>query len=251
MKITKEGGFHKGHGGYGAYSAPRNFVFWDMLHNYRGRIDEAFMQMILRFPGNPPPWPPASGWNAKICRPTNSWISVVVPDDGDEGYVHICTGPAGRVIQSSTASDGSPMLSNYQYIDGTHTFFTLRLKQDPKSVVKEAKKDAKNSLAAAYKEFMQVTPKDDPSYSTLQKLYSTANVEYYRGNLAWNKARTTSGRESIAWMAKAATGYTRCQARATEVYEALVPPATSPSDLGLKPFGGDWATWETEVGSPK
>ena len=57
--------------------------------------------------------------------------------------------------------------------------------------------------------------------------------------------------EMINDFAKATTAYTRSQAHAMQVYEALVPPSTSPADLGLKPFGADWATWETKVGKIK
>jgi hypothetical protein len=80
MKVTKKGEFIKKHGGYGNYAAPRNLILWDLLSNYHGEITVDFVKMILRFPGNPPPSPPASGWDAKICRPTNSWVSVAVPD---------------------------------------------------------------------------------------------------------------------------------------------------------------------------
>ncbi|MFO7867311.1 MAG: hypothetical protein R6V02_10965 [Candidatus Aminicenantes bacterium] len=55
------------------------------------------------------------------------------------------------------------------------------------------------------------------------------------------------GNEALAQLAEAATCFTRCQAHALQVYEALVPPPTSPSDLGLLPFGGDWALWETRI----
>ena len=247
MKMTKEGGFIKQHGGYGAYSAPRNLVLWDMLHNYHGLVDVEFIKMILRFPGNPPPYPPDGGWDAKICRPTNSWVSVLQPHDGDEGVAHICTGPAGRVIHASMASSGEPMRSNYQYIDGTHTFYKLHLTKNPKAVADLAKKDAKDALAAAYKEFMQWTPKN-PGFGALNQIYSSANAEYYRGNLALNKALLSGGNDALAQFARAATAFTRCQARAIQVYEAFIPPATSPSDLGLKPFGGTWAEWETNVG---
>ncbi|MBN2415724.1 hypothetical protein JXO52_07770 [bacterium] len=247
MRVTKEGGFIGGHGGYGAYSAPRNQVFWDMLHNYAGDIDREFMKMILRFPGNPPPWPPANGWSAKICRPTNSWVSVSEPDDGDEGCVHICTGPAGRVIHSSIAFSGEPMRSTYQYIDGTHTFYTLRLKTDPLQVSEAARGDAKRSIARAYREFMQLTPRD-AGYGVCKALFGEANREYYRGQLALNKAQLASGRDAVRLFSEAATGYTRAQAKAEALYEALVPPPSSPSDLGLRPFGGDWAKWETESG---
>ncbi|MFC2117017.1 C45 family autoproteolytic acyltransferase/hydrolase [Bacteroidota bacterium] len=244
MKVTKEGDFIKKHGGYGAYSAPRNLIFWDLLNNYHSEIDVEFMKMILRFPGNPPPYPPEEGWDAKICRPTNNWVSVLLPDNGDKGIANVCTGPAGRIIHSSTASSGEPMRTNYPYIDGTHTFFKIRLAANPKAVVEQAKTDAINEIATAYKEFMKLTPLND-GYGELQKIYSKANREYYQGNQLLNEALLASGNESLILFSKAGTAYTRSQAHAAQVFEALVPPATSPSDLGLKTFGGDWGIWET------
>jgi len=246
MKVTKKDDFMGKHGGFGSYSSPRNMMFWDMLHNYHGQVDVEFMKMMLRFPGNPPPYPPASGWDAKICRPSNGLVSVVLPNDGDEGVVHICTGPAGRVIHSSIASDGNEMRSSYQYINGTHTFYRLCLAADPKAVIDQAKKDAKNDIATAYNEFMQLNLRD-VGYAVLNDIYSKANAEFYQGNLAFNKALLSNGNEALHYFARAATAYTRSQAHAMQVYEALVQPPTSPSDLGLKLFGGDWATWETKT----
>ena len=247
MKVTKEGGFIKEHGGYGAYAAPRNLMLWDMLHNYHGSVDVEFVKMILRFPGHPPPYPPEGGWDAKICRPTNSWVSVAIPDDGDKGVAHICTGPAGRVIHSSMASNGEEMRSTYQFINGTHTFFKLRLAADPLAVVKDAQKSARDCIATAYGELMHLDL-TSPGYPALNELYSLANSELYMGNKAFNKARLADKNEQLVLYSEAATYFSRCQAHALQVYEALVPPPTSPSDMGLRPFGGDWAEWETDVG---
>jgi hypothetical protein len=250
MAPTKEGGFIKQHGGYGAYAAPRNLMLWDMLHNYHGLIDVEFMKMMLRFPGDAPPNPPEGGWDAKVCRPSNSWVSVLLPDDGDEGVAHICTGPAGRVIHSSTASDGEKMHTSYPYIKGTHTFYTLTLAATPKKAVRAAQKDASLCIARAYKELMHLNF-TDTGYAALDELYSLANAEYYQGKVFFNKGLLAIGHNTFFYFAKAATCFTRSQAHAQQVYEALVPAPTSPSDLGLKPFGGDWATWETEVGPAK
>lgn len=247
MMLTKEGEFIKKHGGYGAYAAPRNMMLWDMLHNYHGQVNVEFMKMMLRFPGDVPPNPPDGGWDAKICRPSNSWVSVLLPDDGDEGVAHICTGPAGRVIHSSTASDGNEMRSSYPYIDGTHTFYKLTLADSPKAAVEAAKKDASANIAAAYKKLMYLNFAD-PGYAPLNELYSQANIEYYQGKAYLNKGLMASGNEALYFLAKAATSFTRSQAHALQVYEALAPAPTCPSELGLKPFGGDWATWETRVG---
>lgn len=248
MAVTKQGGFIDGHGGYGAYAAPRNQVFWDMLHNFHGLIDAEFMKMILRFPGSPPPVPPEGGWNAVICRPTNSWVAVLEPDDGDEGRAHICTGPAGRVIHSSTAFDGSTMHSAYQYIHPTHTFFTLHLKSGPAAVTAQAQKDARGAMAAAYKAFMLVKP-DDSSYAVCEGLHTDANRAYYTGKAAMNRALQAQGRDAVLLFSQAATCLARCQVKAARLLEVLAPPPTSPSDLGLRPFGGDWASWETKTGT--
>jgi len=246
MKVTKEGDFIKDHGGYGAYAAPRNMMIWDMLHNYHGKIDVEFAKMILRFPGSAPPEPPKGGWDAVYCRPSNLWTAVALPHKGDQGLAHICTGPAGRVLHSSTASDGSVMRTAYSYTQGTHTFFQLRLAESPKALVEEAQNKAKENIAQAYSELMHLTHKD-PGYSSLQGTYGQANAEYFKGRLAFRRAQLAQGNEALAHLAEAATYFTRCQAHARQVYEALMPPPTSPSDLGLLPFGGDWALWETRI----
>jgi hypothetical protein len=144
------------------------------------------------------------------------------------------------------ASDGGDLLSNYQYIDGTHTFYRLRLASDPKAVIDQAKEDAYEDLATAYKELMQLNYRDS-GYAALEDLYSLANAEYYRGNIAADRALLSSGNDALKLFGKAATQYTRAQAHAMQVHDALVPQPTSPTDLGLQPFGGDWATWETTV----
>jgi len=247
MKVTKKGGFIGEHGGYGAYSAPRNHLFWDMLHNYHGNIDEDFMKMILRFPGNPPPVPPSGGWSAKICRPSNSWVAVAVPDDGDRGYAWLCTGPAGRVIHSSMAFDGTTMRTNYLYPGGTHTFYQMHLAKNPDSSTRLAKGSAADAIATAYEKLMDLKY-TDPGYAALERIHDRAVSEYFQGNAWYHRWASRPGNRPLQWLSKAATLYTRAQAHARQVFEALVSPPTAPSDLGLKPFGGDWAEWETQTG---
>jgi len=246
MKPTKKGEFVKQHGGFGVYASPRNMMIWDMLHNYHGLIDEEFAKMILRFPGSPPPDPPKGGWDAMFCRPTNLWTAVVLPDKGDKGTADICTGPAGRVLHASKASDGSTMQTAYKYTAGTHTFFRLQLASSPKDMVEAAKKTAVKDIAAAYSKLMYLNFTDS-GYTALNKQYGQANTEYFLGRNALNKALLCIGDKALAYFAKAATAFTHAQAHAKQVYEALTSPPTSPSGLGLKPFGGDWATWETRI----
>lgn len=250
MKPTKEGEFIGAHGGYGAYSAPRNKFIWDMLYNYHGVIDIEFAKMILRFPGSPPPYPPQEGWDAVFCRPTNLWTAVALPDNGSSGKAYICTGPAGKILHSSIASDGSRMQTAYKYISGTHTFYSLHLTEDPISMAATAHDTAENDISEAYSQLMLLDD-SDPGYFGLNSLYGMAVREYFEGINFLNKARLIEADESLFYLSKAVTSFTRSQAHALQVYEALVPQPTNPSDLGLKPFGGDWAEWETRVGHKK
>lgn len=250
MKVTKKGDFIKEHGGYGAYAAPRNKVFWDMLNNYQGNVDVEFMKMILRFPGNPPPYPPGGGWDAVICRPSNSWVSVLIPDDGNKGIAHICTGPAGRVIHSSRSASGRTMRTNYLIPEGTHTFFTIKLAENPGAVIRDSRRNTRNDIASAYEKIMGMNY-TDTGYNALNRIYNIAVSEYYEGNSFSHKAVLADGNEALEYFSKAATSYTRAQVHAMQVYEAVSPAPTSPTDLNLKPFGGKWAKWETRVGKSK
>jgi len=250
MSVATRGDFVGEHGGYGVGASgevhgdtaiPRNMLFWDMLHNYHGHVDTEFMKMILRFPGDGPPYPPAGGWETKVLRPFSSRVAVALPDDGDEGVVYVCTGPAGRVIPTTKHP------AAYPFIAGTHTFFKLTLAASPRDVVAEAKAAAKDEIASAYGAFMGMNY-TDVGYAPLNELYSVANKEYYQGNNFYAQGVLSSGHDANFNLARAVTAYTRAQAHALQLYEALNPAPTSPSDLGLRPFGGDWATWETKVG---
>ena len=250
MKVTKEGEFQGAHGGYGKYSAPRNRMIWDLLHNYSGSIDVEFAKMILRFPGAPPPYPPAGGWEAMFCRPTNLWTAVVTPADGDEGVARICTGPVGRVLNGSIAGDGSAMDPTYRYAAGTHTFYRLQLAKGPMEMVKAARKAAEEEIANAYGKLMFLNYRDT-GYAGLRELYGKSVAEMFEGRNEFNRAVLTEGNRALGLYARAASLYARAQAHAREVYEALEPAPTDPTGLGLRPFGGSWATWDTAVGKAR
>ena len=122
--------------------------------------------------------------------------------------------------------------------------------RDLSSTLLAAQKEASINIATAYKKLMYLNF-TDTGYAALNDLYSLANAEYYQGKVYFNKGLLADGNDVLFWLAKAATSFTRSQAHAHQVFEALVPAPTSPSDLDLKPFGGDWTTWETNVGKVK
>jgi hypothetical protein len=161
------------------------------------------------------------------------------------------------VLHASIAGDGSVMRPTYRYAAGTHTFYRLRLAKGPMEVAEAAKKAAEEEIATAYGKLMGLNYRDT-GYGDLKELYGKAVAEMFEGRNAFNRAviemETAGGsageakNRSLALYGRAASLYTRAQAHAREVYEALVPAPTSPLGLGLRPFGGPWATWETAVG---
>jgi len=213
-----------------------------MFDRYHGKIDLEFVKMMWRVPGKPPPYPwdkkcreayyatQGEGWDPKIGSLYNERIGIALPDDGDEGVMYICAGPAGRVTHPYIPSGG-----NYYQISGTHTFYQLALDSTPSKVVEAAKKAAHACIAEAYHELMWLHY-TDTGYAALNDLYSIANAEYYEGINWTTKASLASRNEVLLYFGKAATAFTRSQAHAKQVYHALVPPATYPEDLDLKPY---------------
>jgi hypothetical protein len=243
MSVTKEGDFVGKVGGYGAMdSVHRNMLLWDMLHNYHGQIDDEFMKMILRFSGDGSPHPATGEWQTKVLKPSNSLVAVLMPDDGDEGVVHINEGPAGRVAPATIDPEG--WRGAPYYIDVTNTFFTLKLAASPREVVLAAKLAAHERISSAYAALMPMRL-TDVGFKPLHDLYVLAMNEYGQAATFLNKGTLSGGHEANFYLARAATAYARAQVHASQLTEALAPPPTTPSDLGLKPFGGDWATWET------
>ena len=170
-----------------------------MLHKYQGDIDLDFAKMMWRFPSEPTPLPcddecyeayyatQGEDWNQRICNLDTRFITLGLPDDGDEGKMYICTGPAGRVAYFMVPSGG-----DYYQIAGTHTFYQLALASSPYSVVSAAKTEAHHCIAEAYHELMWLNY-TDTGYAGLNELYSLANAEYYEGVNWTNKGRSASG----------------------------------------------------------
>jgi hypothetical protein len=104
---------------------------------------------------------------------------------------------------------------------------------------------AQHDLHYANQELRKLTYWDTP-YVPLDEIYNKAATEWFKGGYYQSLALKTTGNEYIYNLSKATRAFTRCQAFARQVYNALVPPATSPEDLGLRPWFGDWGEWATK-----
>jgi hypothetical protein len=233
----------------GINSIPRNLEMWNMLNNYRGKVDVEFARMMWRFPGDPPPYPLnynaakafhetlGKGWDQKICNQDNAFIGIGLPDDGDSGIMYVCTGPAGRM-----ANPLGPLDGDWYQVNGTHSFYKLFLAATPAAVVGHAKETAHDYIAEAHRGLRELTY-SDIAYVPLKELLATATSEYFCASNAYNKGLLADGDAAMRYLASALTGYTRAQAHAKQVRNALSPPPECPEDLGLRPYGGAWGSW--------
>ena len=63
-----------------------------------------------------------------------------------------------------------------------------------------------------------------PGYAELKRMYNEASTEYYRGQHLLNKAILSKGRDAILFYSRATSQFTRAQAHAMQIFEALNSP---------------------------
>jgi hypothetical protein len=220
-------------------SVRTNQTMYNMFREYQGKVDLNFAEMLWRFTGVMPKDPfstteyratKALAWETP-GNLGNGSVNLYTPDNGSNGVAYMCYGPLQRI--------GSPYEpgpdDDYYEIGNTHTFWAVALADNPADSVQSARYTARFDLAKAYQQLMWLNYRD-VGYEGLQALFDTATSEYYSGANWKSRADLATGNDKIMYLAEALTAYTRCQCHAQQVYEALFKPATTPSDLGLKPY---------------
>jgi hypothetical protein len=242
------------HGGFNMddmMSVRRCLFAWNMLHNYHGEVDPEFAKMMYRMPAPPPDYPTleeaeigiqenyGAGWNSYIGSLSNGVGAVMLPDDGDNGLYYAASArTVGRQAQPLTKGD------YFFHIAPTNTYYQLKLASNTTDIVMAARQRSQYDLYAAHNELRKLTYADC-AYAPLDEIFNKAATESQKGDYYFELARGTKGNESLYNDAKALRAFTRCQAYANQVYEALVPPADNPTDLGLREWFGSWGQWES------
>lgn len=248
-------------------SVQRNLGLWNMLHNYKGEVDIKFGEMMWRFAGKKPDYPTleeaeaayyktlGEGWDSHMCYSLNHVIANMLPDNGNEGLYCVTDGCPARVTWPARATIWEPFSSGHTYrIAPTYSFYELKLTSSPKEVLVAAKRRAQYDLYDANRELVKLDYKD-VAYAPLEEIFNEAVSEWDRGlwyEGEWQvnspaRAANSTGNEYVYYVAKALRGFTRCQALAKKVYQALVPPATCPEDLGLPAWFGNWGEWAKQI----
>lgn len=225
-------------------SVSRNLGLWNMLHNYHGQVDFDFVRMVSRFPGKPPAYPTleeaeaayyktqGKGWDAKMCDLENALVAIMLPLNGNGGLYYVSHGCPARVAYPLLAR------AHYYRIAPTYSYYQLKLAGDPQEMTGAAKQRAQYELYYANQELRKLNY-SDCAYVPLDQIFNQAAIEWHKG--LYYEDRVEGGRaernQGVYMWSKAIRAYTRCQALAKQVYNVLVPPATKPEDLGLKPWG--------------
>jgi hypothetical protein len=211
-------------------SPSRNEQIHSFLTRYHGKIDPDFAKMMWRNPGY-----------GKIGNLANHRIVISLPRKGDKGTAYFCSGTASKEAYPAFAtgcgpfpgSIDNPDRSGHSYVIApTYSFYKLALASNPAEVAQAAAEAAHDVHAMAFRELSKLNY-NSAGYSVLTILFSESVAEYYKGKAAENRGFLAEGNPALSYFSAAATAYARAQALGMQVYNALVPPAATPQDLGL------------------
>jgi hypothetical protein len=234
------------------FSVSRNLFVYNLFSDYHGQIDIEFMKMVWRFRSGPLPvrahpdeWEKKAlahyerdddcMWWATLGHVTNAYVTITVPED--KLYLLSTTSAAQNpTLSHPKAFHGARWLAN-----ATRAFFSLKLASSPVEVMKAVKYQAETDLFLAERELRKLDY-ENPAYAPLDDIFNQAVIEWTKGDFwrgperGFTLTKKSSEEEEIYHLSKATRAFVRCQLLARKVYNALVPPATKPSDLGLKPW---------------
>jgi hypothetical protein len=201
--------------------------------------------MMYRFPGNPPDYPTmeeasaayyatnGQGWDQKICNQLNAGVSMMLPDNGNEGLYYVSQGCTSRVGHPL-----GPFPDGLSYfINPTHSYYQLKLTSGPLEVVTSARAQAQYDLYYTNIELGRLDCSQG-NYFALEGRFNQAVTEFFKGEHYLSPAVSGTGvdGEAIYQYARSLRAFTRCQALARQVFNYLTPPADRPESLGLKPY---------------
>jgi len=221
-------------------SVRTNQTMYNMFSQYAGRVDLEFAKMLWRYHGVIPSDP----FDVQAFRETKAkyfgnpgnleagFVTIAQPSEGNGGAMYVCTGMVGRVGVPYCAGT---LYEDTYWIANTRTFYRLALGANPNAMVNASQATAQRSIAWAYQKLMWKYYGDE-GFGEMDGLFSQAVREFLEGNNWTRLARKASGNQKVLDMANAATCYTNAQAHAEQVYEAVVRPAVTPLDLGLKKY---------------
>ena len=174
------------------------------------------------------------GWDQKIGNLSNAAVGVMQPDDGDQGRYWISNGAVAR-----RAFPHAPQ-GHYYRIEPTYAFYELRLAATPEAMAEAVRERAQHDLYNAHVELRNLSLRD-PAKAPLDEVFTRAATEWHVGEHYLDPVfLAKEGSTGLVYRtAKAIRAFARCQSYARQVLDSLIPPPSTPSDLGLLP----WEHW--------
>jgi hypothetical protein len=259
-ELGKDGEEYVDHGGWLKKGVPpcrdlsvsRNLYVYNLFSEYHGQVDLEFMMMVWRFRSGPlPVTAPPDVWEEKtmaqdkeggceawetLGRMTNACVTITVP--ADNLYFVSTTYPPREPTLGYPLEFHDTRWLAY----ATRAFYRLKLGSSPAEVMRAAKYQAETDLFLADRELGKLNY-HDPAYAPLDAVYNQAVIEWTKGDfwrgpdgVGFTLTKKPPEEEGIYYWSRATRAFVRCQLLARKVYDALVPPATKPSDLGLRPW---------------
>jgi hypothetical protein len=213
-------------------SCERSRYAYQVMDRVVGQVDLETMKAIYRRSGTVPPGPWAEAaaaykqtgrWGTcAIGHAGNALVSVMRPDDGDEGIYALCAGTAARGLTPNV-----PNPSGSTLYDETNAFWELKLAASPAAVAEYAGQKAGEYLKKAGEALAHLAP-TDVAYESLGALLDLAQRAFKDGGDYESLACNTADGNSIYEWARATRAYTRSQVRALQVFQSLFPPPRLP-----------------------
>jgi len=259
-ELGKDGEGYVDHGGWlkkgvapcQDFSVSRNLYVYNLFSEYHGQVDLEFMKMVWRFRSGPSPikappdvWEQRAMANHKqggceewetLGHVTNACVTITVP--ADKLFFVSTTYPA----QEPTSGHPLEFHGARWLAYATREFYRLTLGSSPAEVMRAAKYQAETDLFLADRELRKLNY-HDPAYAPLDAVFNQAVIEWTKGDfwrgpdgVEFTLTKKPPEEEGVYYWSSATRAFVRCQLLARKVYDALVPPATKPSDLGLKPW---------------
>ena len=161
------------HGGWNqddGNSIRRGIFMWNMMHNYRGKIDVEFMKMLIRFtwdgPDNPDMEEAArelnetkggGGWDSRVGNMGNMYSAVMDLKEDKPGVFHLCTSAPSPLSEALT--------QHYWFFfrDPSYTFYELSLLATPAEIAQAAKHRASYDMYYANRAMLPLTSGTPPT----------------------------------------------------------------------------------------
>ncbi len=205
-------------------SCCRNRYAFNMITRAFGHIDLNYIKLMYRNSGTIPEgsWKKVSRnyfktgkWGKiSIGHASNALVTVMKPDDGNEGLYQLCIGPAARGVTPMHPTHGSSI-----YYE-TNTFWEIKLASSPEKVAEYAKQKAQELITKAIEKLENVGNQN----SQLTKLKEFALNEFNIGSKFEKIVEHSTGNDALYNWAKATRAFTRAQVRAKQIYNILIPP---------------------------